>query len=68
MKERILRHLKTYGYITTWQAIKEYGCTRLFQYIYLLRNEGYDITDELVKSVNRFGESVYFKKYKLEDI
>ena len=44
MKERILRHLEDYGSITTWEAIKEYGCTRLGHYIYLLRRkENYNI-------------------------
>ena len=28
-KEMILKHLQDYGTITTWEAIKEYGCTRL---------------------------------------
>lgn len=45
MKDRILRHLEKYGSITSWEAIKEYGCTRLSQYIYLLRNEGYLVID-----------------------
>ena len=45
MKDRILNHLEKYGSITSWEAIKEYGCTRLSQYIYLLRNEGYLVID-----------------------
>ena len=65
MKGRILRHLEKYGSITSWEAIKEYGCTRLSQYIYLLRNEGYLVIDSWEKSINRFGEPVHFKKYVL---
>ena len=45
MKQRILDHLLKFGTITSWEAVKEYGCTRLSQYIYLLRNEGYQIAD-----------------------
>ena len=63
MKDRILRHLEKYGSITSWEAVKEYGCTRLSQYIYLLRNEGYQIADSWEKSTNRFGEPVHFKVY-----
>ena len=37
MKECILRHLRDYGTITSWEAIQEYGCTRLSHYIYLLK-------------------------------
>lgn len=65
MKGRILRHLEKYGSITSWEAIKEYGRTRLSQYIYLLRNEGYLVIDSWEKATNRFGEPVHFKKYVL---
>lgn len=66
MKERILRHLIDYGTITSWEAIQEYGCTRLGHYIYLLRRiENYNITDEVIKSKNRYGEHTHFKKYHL---
>ena len=63
MKQRILDHLLKYGTITSWEAVKEYGCTRLSQYIYLLRNEEYQIADSWEKSTNRFGEQVHFKVY-----
>ena len=65
MEARILRHLQEFGSITSWEAIMEYGCTRLSQYIYLLRKKGFVIEDEVVKSKNRFGESNHFKKYYL---
>lgn len=65
-KERILRHLQDYGSITTWEAITEYHCTRLGHYIYLLRRkENYNITDEVVKGTNRYGEPVHYKRYYL---
>ena len=63
MKQRILDHLLKYGTITSWEAVKEYGCTRLSQYIYLLRNEGHQIADSWEKSTNRFGEQVHCKVY-----
>lgn len=46
MLDRILRHLDDYGSITSWEAIKEYGCTRLSQYILLAKKLGYSIGDE----------------------
>ena len=66
MKERILRHLIDYGTITSWEAYKEYGCTRLSQYIYLLKKDGYSFTDENEPFVNRCGEKSHFKRYRLE--
>ena len=66
MKDRILRHLEDYGSITTWDAIMEYGCTRLGHYIYLLRRkDNYNITDEIITGTNRYGDATHYKKYHL---
>lgn len=67
MEDMILKHLQDFGSITSWEAIMEYGCTRLSQYIYLLRKEGYNITSENVTKKNRYDQIVTFSKYKLED-
>lgn len=66
MEERILTHLIEKGSITTWEAIKEYGCTRLSHYIWCLRKY-YTITDEWEESINRYGDKVKYKKYFLGD-
>ena len=63
MEERILNHLKEYGSITSWDAIKEYGCTRLSHYIWLLRKQGYRITDTIIPTLNKYGEKTHYKKY-----
>lgn len=36
---QIKAHLNIYGSITSWQAIQEYRCTRLAEYIRILREE-----------------------------
>ena len=66
MKERILRHLEDYGTITSWEAIQEYGCTRLSHYIYLLRKDGHHITGKDEPFTNRYGEKSSFTRYRLE--
>lgn len=33
-QDRILQYLKEYGSITSWEAIKEFGATRLSAVIY----------------------------------
>ena len=63
MEERILKHLQDHGSITSWEAIKLYGCTRLSHYIWCLRKEGYNITDERILFVNKYGEKSHCKKY-----
>lgn len=66
MKDRILNHLNKYGSITSWEAIQEYNCTRLGHYIYLLRRkDNYNITDEVIKGTNRYGDATHYKKYYL---
>ena len=57
-KEVVLNHLKEHGSLTSWQAIMEYGLTRLSQYIYLLRNDGCPIEDVIECKGNK-----HWKKY-----
>ena len=61
-KERVLQHLKMYGHITSWQAIKEYGCTRLADVIFRLKDD-YSIATQMQESTNRFGDKVRYAKY-----
>ncbi len=64
---RILRYMKETGGITSWEAIKEFGCTRLSGRIYDLRRAGWRIRWERVCGKNRYGETVKFKRYFLEE-
>ena len=64
--ERVLRHLKDYGTITTWEAIEEYGITRLSARIKDLKDTGNKIDSEWLSSENGYGEKVSYKKYILE--
>lgn len=66
MKERILRHLIDHGTITSWEAIQEYGCTRLSHYIYLLKRDGHTIVGKDEPFTNRYGEKSHFTRYRLE--
>jgi len=43
-KDQVLEYLKEHGSITTWEAIHDFGCTRLSQYILLLKQDGHKIT------------------------
>jgi hypothetical protein len=64
-KQKVLRHLKSIGSINPLDALKEYSIMRLAAVIYDLKDEGYDIKTDIVKSRNRFGEKVSFAKYTL---
>ena len=52
MREIILDHLQTYGSITSLEAIEKYKCTRLSQYILLLRKAGYKIDNEEIPFIH----------------
>jgi len=62
----ILLHLQQYGYITSWEAIKEYGATRLSAIIYNLRNNyNLNIITEEVDFIDRYGNKASYGKYIL---
>lgn len=62
-RDDIIRHLMTEGSITAWEAIKEYGSTRLSAIVYELRKKGWHIESEMVTSKNRYGNPVTFVRY-----
>lgn len=64
--ERILRHLQTFGAITSLEAIQDYGILRLASRISDLRKEGLPIRSEMVSGRNRYGENTSFARYSLE--
>ena len=66
-KEQILTHIKEHGSITSWDAIMEYGVTRLSHYIYCLRNEGFIIPDKRIQVNTRLGKTTNISKYTLRD-
>ena len=61
--DAILWHLKTYGSITSYEAIKEYGATRLSAIIFNHRKDGYDIDSMPLTKKTRFGRSTTIAKY-----
>lgn len=63
--DRILRHLKDFGSITTLEAITEYGILRLASRINDLKKRGYKITSTTGTAINRYGENTHYSVYKL---
>ena len=67
MKEIILEHLMKHGNITSLEAIEKYKCTRLSQYILLLRKDGYIINNEEVPFTHSVtGKKASYVRYWLE--
>lgn len=60
-------HLIEKGQITSWEAIREYGATRLSAIIYNLRHKrGMDIRNERVNFVDRYGTPSHYDIYIYE--
>lgn len=62
--EKILRHIDTYGSITAYEAMSEYGIMRLASRISDLKKEGVDIVSVTERSRNRFGEPIHYARYR----
>lgn len=65
--EKVLQYMKDYGSITPIEAADEFGCMRLAARIADLKEDGVKIKREMVSRKNRYGETVSFARYRLED-
>lgn len=64
--ERILRHMRDYGSITSLEAVNEYGILRLASRICDLKASGFPVKAEKVTGKNRYGETTSYSRYSLE--
>lgn len=63
--DRIIRHLRDYGSITSIEAISEYGILRLASRISDLKQKGHNIVSETATGKNRYGEKTRYSIYRL---
>jgi hypothetical protein len=61
----ILKHLQQHGTITSMQAIKKFGATRLSSIIFNFRKRGYEIETVMTVGKNRYGNRSPYAVYKL---
>lgn len=66
-EKRVLDYIKAHGSITSWDAITEYGITRLSAVILRLRKQGYNIVTDNETKKNRFGETCTYARYSLAE-
>lgn len=65
-KQKTLDYILTEGSITSWEAIKEFGGTRLSAYIHSLRHKDeLDIKTQTIKFVDRYGDKSHYARYYL---
>ena len=63
--DKVLRHLRDHGYITSLEAINEYGILRLSARIADLKDRGIPIASMWTTGKNRYGEPVNYSVYTL---
>lgn len=66
--EKVLNYMRQFGSITQLEALQDIGCMRLASRISDLRAQGYPISRRIKTGKNRYGESVSFAEYYLEEI
>ena len=60
--DRVLAYIKTFGSITSLEAFRDLGVTRLSARIFELRARGLEIDSTSVTSKNRYGENCTYAK------
>ena len=63
--EKVLEHLRTYGCITSLEAIEKYKATRLSAIIFNLRKRGLKIETIDIPFVDSYGTKSIYGKYVL---
>lgn len=63
--QRVIEHLLEKGSITSWDAIKLYGATRLSAIIFNLRDRGFVIDSVYLDDTDRFGNPSRYVNYIL---
>ena len=66
-KDRVLQFIKEKGSITSLDAFRELGCTRLSAVIFNLKEEGYEFDTKFESRKNRWGDPVSFARYSLKE-
>jgi hypothetical protein len=62
-KERIIKYIKDFGSITSFQAYADLGITQLGARIDGLQKDGYKFKKETENGTNRYGDAVHFTRY-----
>lgn len=65
--EKIIDYINRHGSITTWDAFRDLGITRLSSRIHDLVLKGYDFNRQSVTTKNRDGEPVTYTKYSFKE-
>ena len=66
-KERVVEFITKEGSITSLDAFRELGCTRLSAVIFNLKEDGYEFETKFETKKNRWGDPVSFARYSFKE-
>lgn len=64
-QKRVLDYILEFGSISSLEAFRDLGVTRLSAVIFCLRRDGYRIVSTSERCKNRYGEAVCFARYSI---
>ena len=64
--QRVVEYIERFGSITQFEAMQDLGVMILASRISELKRQGYRIESEIVPVKNRFEETCYIKRYRLQ--
>ncbi|MBO5922796.1 MAG: helix-turn-helix domain-containing protein [Bacteroidaceae bacterium] len=65
--ELILKYIRDFGSITSWQAYEDLGVIRLPSRIFELKEAGYEFSKKRVYTKNRYGIKTYYDEFYLKE-
>lgn len=66
-KQQLLTHMKTFGPITSFQAVVKYGILRPSNRIQELKDDGVNIMTEIVWKKKEDGSTTHYARYSLRE-
>ncbi|MEE0897842.1 MAG: helix-turn-helix domain-containing protein [Acutalibacteraceae bacterium] len=66
-KERILDYMNEFGSISSWEAFRDLGITRLAARASDIESDGIPLNRKREATTNRYGEKVYYTRYSIAE-
>ena len=64
----VIKYIRDFGSISTWQAMSDLGILRLASRIFDLKEKGYRFEKSRVYTKNRYGEKTHYDEYRLVEV
>ena len=66
-RERVTKYINEFGSISSLEAFRDLGVTRLADVVFKMKKDGIEFNTQTEKSINRYGDAVYFARYSFKE-